>query len=321
MDVATAAVADGAGSLEGTALSTARPEAAPPTLEDIVASAETALAEAQISLETSRGDLDRLTRMNHAQLGSLYDRLDELDLLILEARATVTGDPELHRRAHTMRYGVDPYASSVALPDPLVDPLSELSAAEPAGSGIDPDYASSLRFTEVEPDSGAQNPAKAVQRVYRDLARRAHPDFAQEPAEKERRTAFISRVNDAYRRVDLYELQRLTEEWSVISAPGPSADSADRQLWLRQRLIWLRARTAEARVEREALLSSALGQLLLQYGPMQAFDALTAQLWDQVSVKELELRAIYLQATEGYQPTPDRAQEGFEPAPGSGFFG
>ncbi|MBS2963280.1 J domain-containing protein [Actinocrinis puniceicyclus] len=260
---------------------------AAPSLEDTVASAERGLAEAQIALETTRFDLDRLTRLHHHHLGPLYDRLDELDLMIAEARAAMTGDPEQARRAYELRYG----PSGQPVFDPLTDPLP--TEPEPTAV-IDPEYASTLRFTEpVEEPSKSADPAKTLQRLYRDLARRAHPDFTQDPREKERRNAFITRVNDAYRRSNLYELQRLAEEWVVISAEGPQMGTEERQLWLRQRLIWLRARTAEARVERETLLSSPLGQVLAEFGAERALEALYARLYEQIQHKERELHAVY----------------------------
>jgi hypothetical protein len=293
-------------------------EPAAPSLEETVATAESGLAEAQIALETSRFDLDRLTRLHHHHLGPMYDRLDQLDLLIAEARAAMTGDPEQARRAYELRYGS---AREPAF-DPLTDPLP---AAEPeAAPLIDPDYASTLRFTEpTEESARGADPAKALQRLYRDLARRAHPDFTQEPLEKERRNAFITRVNDAYRRADLYELQRLAEEWAVIRAEGPALGSEERQLWLRQRLIWLRARTAEARVERDTLLSSPLGQVLAEFGAAQALDALYARLYEQIQYKEQELHAVYTAepADPGQYvaaPYPRHAQQ---EQPDAGFFG
>jgi hypothetical protein len=296
-------------------------DSATPSLEDTVASAESGLAEAQISLETTRLDLDRLTRLHHHHLGPMYDRLDQLDLLIAEAKAAMSGDPEQARRAYELRYG----ASGEPAFDPLTDPLPPEPGLEPEPEPlIDPDYASTLRFTEpVEEQSKSADPAKAMQRLYRDLARRAHPDFTQEPMEKERRNAFITRVNDAYRRADLYELQRLAEEWAVISAEGPMMGSEERALWLRQRLIWLRARTAEARVERDTLLSSPLGQVLAEFGATQALDALYARLWEQIQYKEQELHAIYTAepaAPEEYAAAPYPAQAPQE-QPGSGFFG
>src|SRR5947209_17531270 len=73
---------------------------AAPSLEETVASAETALAEAQIALETTRFDLDRLTRLHHHHLGPLYHRLDQLDLMIPQARGPVTGHAEQARHEH-----------------------------------------------------------------------------------------------------------------------------------------------------------------------------------------------------------------------------
>jgi hypothetical protein len=294
---------------------------AAPSLEDTVASAEAGLAEAQIALETTRFDLERLTRLHHHHLGPLYDRLDQLDVSIAEARAAVTGDPELVRHADELRHRL----AGVQQPDydPLTDPLPPEEPVGPPPPLIDPDYASTLRFTEpVDERSKGNDPAKAMQRLYRDLARRAHPDFTQEPREKERRNAFITRVNDAYRRSDLYELQRLTEEWTVISADGPAQGTEGRQIWLRQRLIWLRARTAEARVEQDTLLSSPLGQVLAQFGAAHALDALYAQLYEQIQYKERELHRIYAAEPTAlaHEVAPDRDEVSSE-QPGSGYFG
>jgi hypothetical protein len=253
----------------------------PGTLEDTVAAVAAELTQAQIDLEHSRAQLDHLTRQQHSQLGPLYDQLDQLDLDIAGLRATITGDPEDLRRLQQL------YGTAEQPADPLTDPLPQSAPA------IDPEYASSLRFTEPEetPAEEKLSPAKVAQRLYRDLARRAHPDLVQDPVEQERRSAFIARVNDAYRRQDLYELQRLAEEWAVLNNAGP-ADPAVRQLWLRQRLIWLKARLAEARVERETLLSSPIGQMLLEVGATQVLEVLGSRLYEQINLKEQELNLL-----------------------------
>ena len=252
----------------------------PGTLEHTVAGAEAELAQAQIDLEHTRAQLDHLTRQQHSQLGPLYDRLDQLDLDIAALRATITGDPADLRRLQEL-YG------TADAGDPLTDPLPQSAPV------IDPEYTSSLRFTEpeAEPEQEQLSPAKVAQRMYRELARRAHPDLVQDPVEKERRGAFIARVNDAYRRQDLYELQRLAEEWAVLSNSGP-ADPNVRQLWLRQRLIWLKARVAESRVERETLLSSPIGQVLAEVGAALVLEVLGSRLWEQINSKEQELNLL-----------------------------
>ena len=253
----------------------------PGTLEHTVEGAEAELAQAQIDLEHTRAQLDHLTRQQHSQLGPLYDQLDQLDLDIAALRATITGDPADLRRLQEL------YGTAEQAADPLTDPLPQ------AAPVIDPEYASSLRFTEPETASDYEQPtpAKVAQRIYRELARRAHPDLVQDPVEKERRGVFIARVNDAYRRIDLYELQRLAEEWAVLSNAGP-VDPTVRQLWLRQRLIWLKARIAEARVERETLLSSPIGQMLLEVGAALVLDVLGSRLWEQINAKEQELNLL-----------------------------
>jgi hypothetical protein len=253
----------------------------PGTLEHTVEGAEAELAQAQIDLEHTRAQLDHLTRQQHSQLGPLYDQLDQLDLDIAALRATITGDPADLRRLQEL-YGTTEQAA-----DPLTDPLPQ------AAPVIDPEYASSLRFTEPETASDYEQPtpAKVAQRIYRELARRAHPDLVQDPVEKERRGIFIARVNDAYRRIDLYELQRLAEEWAVLSNTGP-ADPDVRQLWLRQRLIWLKARIAEARVERETLLSSPIGHVLVEVGAALVLEVLGSRLWAQINTKEQELSRL-----------------------------
>ena len=259
----------------------------PGTLEHTVEGAEAELAQVQIELEHTRAQLDHLTRQQHSQLGPLYDQLDQLDLDIAALRATITGSPEDLRRLQEL------YGTAEQGGDPLTDPLPQ------AAPVIDPEYASSLRFTEPEPEPAAEqlSPAKVAQRMYRELARRAHPDLVQDPVEKERRGAFIARVNDAYRRQDLYELQRLSEEWAVLSNAGP-VDPTVRQLWLRQRLIWLKARIAEARVERETLLSSPIGQMLLEVGAALVLDVLSSRLWEQINFKEQELNLLRQQLLE-----------------------
>jgi hypothetical protein len=254
----------------------------PGTLEHTVGLAEAELAQAQIDLEHSRAQLDHLTRQQHGHLGPLYDRLDQLDLDIAALRATLTGDPADLRRLQEL-YGTTGQAAA--------DPLTDQVPAQ-APSAID-EYTSTLRFTEPEatPPTEDVSPAKVAQRSYRELARRAHPDLVQDPVERERRGAFIARVNDAYRRLDLYELQRLAEEWTVLNNSGPS-DPDVRQMWLRQRLIWLKARTAEARVERETLLSSPIGQVLLEVGAALVLEVLGSRLWEQINAKEQALSQL-----------------------------
>lgn len=73
-----------------------RPEA---RLERAVRAAEQALIEFEIAVETFRVEVENFSRLHHQKLGPMYTRLDELDALIAEAKASRSGDPEDLRRA------------------------------------------------------------------------------------------------------------------------------------------------------------------------------------------------------------------------------
>lgn len=105
-------------------------------------------------------------------------------------------------------------------------------------------------------------PGKDAQRIYRDLARRAHPDLSTDPAEQRRRSAFIARVNEAYAYGDAKALAQLAEEWSTDPEAAPAVDSPDRLAWLRQRLEWLGGKIAEVAAEQVRLENTAMGELL-----------------------------------------------------------
>ena len=115
--------------------------------------------------------------------------------------------------------------------------------------------------TAAEPPRRVR-PGKEAQRLYRDLARRAHPDLSTDPAEQHRRSAFIARVNEAYARGAAEELEALAEEWSTAPETAPDLQAPDRGEWLRQRLEWLTGKITELATEQVRLEGTAMGSLL-----------------------------------------------------------
>ena len=260
------------------------------SLEDAVVVAETALLDTQVTVESLRAELDQFTRLHQIQLGPLYGRLDELDALTAETEAAMTGDPEAIRRAVEARARVDGE-----------DPL--LFAAANAGLLQDDEEGAQTSETPPRPREEAAAPApdpdvpvrpsKTAQRLYRELARRSHPDLVQDPAEIARRSAFITRVNAAYEKDDLAGLQKLSEEWSLTSS-GPAVDSPQREMWLRNRLIWLRAKQAELALERQTLMENPMADVLAayQYDSITALRSISEQLYTAISEREALLNAL-----------------------------
>ncbi|MFD9126706.1 rhodanese-like domain-containing protein [Kitasatospora sp. NPDC059571] len=234
-------------------------------LEERVAAAELAWLTLDVDVATLRVEIDNFALVHHQLLGPLYARLDELDALIAETLAAASGDPEALRRAAEAR-------SRVAEPE---DPATaDLAPAPPTAAKVRPD--------------------REAQRIYRDLARRAHPDLTTDPAEQERRSDFIARVNEAYALGDAGALEDLAHEWSTAPESAPAPDSPDRPDWLLRRLDWLTARIGQLAAEQVRLERTPMGELLLlaPEQPERLLEELAEQLLGRASERRAELERL-----------------------------
>ncbi|WNF28279.1 J domain-containing protein [Streptomyces sp. C11-1] len=252
----------------------ARPEA---RLAKAVQAAEQALIEFEIAVETFRVEVENFSRLHHQKLGPMYARLDELDALIAEARAARTGDPEDQRKAREAR--------AVVMPMPGVD---ELFHDWMDTDGLSPEAAAMLTEQPVRPPKRVR-PSEEARKLYRDLARKAHPDLAQDEPERARRDEFIARVNAAYGRGDVELLKELVAEWEAgpVQPPAPLSESEE----LYARLEWLSRRKELLTVLAKELEESAIGSMLRMApdDPDQLLEDIGEQLLGEVSRREAEL--------------------------------
>ena len=251
-------------------------------LEEQIALTEAQWVDAEVEVETLKVELDNFALVHHQRLGPMYVRLDELDALIAEATAARTGDPEDIRRAFEARN--------------IVEPMPDLEAffAEADAAAKDAGTDGAEHEPPVIPQAPQRiRPDKEAQRLYRDLARRAHPDLAQDPAEQQLRGAFIARVNEAYARGDVLALAALAEEWAGETGDdgAPASGTPERTAWLRQRLDWLTARLRRIEATRAELVDSPMGQLLmlLPDDPDALLEVLAEQLLESVATRQAEL--------------------------------
>ncbi|CAM5510093.1 MULTISPECIES: hypothetical protein [Streptomyces] len=239
--------------------------------------AEQALIEFEIAVETFRVEVENFSRLHHQKLGPMYTRLDELDALIAEARAARTGDPEDERKAREAR--------AVVMPMPGVD---ELFHDWMDTDGLSPEAAAMLTEQPVRPPKRVR-PSEEARRLYRDLARKAHPDLAQDEVERQRRDEFIARVNAAYGRGDVELLKELVAEWEAgpVQPPAPLSESEE----LYARLEWLSRRKELLTVLAKELEDGAIGSMLRMApdDPDQLLEDIAEQLLGEVSRREAEL--------------------------------
>jgi hypothetical protein len=122
------------------------------------------------------------------------------------------------------------------------------------------------------------DPPPSLKTLFRELARRIHPDFASDEAEQNHFTLLMMRANEAYSRGDAETLQRLLDDHLEISAAAGESDAltikrVTRQIQHAERDI------AALHREQETLLGSEIGQLFA--------DAETAARQDRDLLDEL----------------------------------
>lgn len=249
-------------------------------LERAVRAAEQALIEFEIAVETFRIEVDNFSRLHHQRLGPMYSRLDELDALIAEAVAARTKDPEDIRKAREAR--------GLVLPMPKVE---ELFHGWIDSDGLSPEGAAMLTEQPVQPPPRVR-PSEEARRIYRELARKAHPDLAEEETERKRRGEFIVRVNAAYAAGDEGRLRALAEEWAAGPPPPERRWSRSEELYVR--LEWLAARKEMLAEVAAELESSAIGAMIKMApeDPDGLLDDIAEQLLAKVSEKENQLAEL-----------------------------
>ncbi|GAB2865628.1 hypothetical protein GCM10027074_36330 [Streptomyces deserti] len=248
-------------------------------LEQAVRAAEQALIEYEIAVETFRVEVENFSRLHEQKLGPMYARLEELDAQIAEAKAARTGDPEDVRTAQELRARLAP-----------IPGVEELLHGWMGGDGLFPEAAAMLTDQPVRPPQRVR-PSEEARKLYRDLARKAHPDLAQEEKERRRREEFITRVNAAYARGDEAELRELAEEW----AAGPELKRGpSRSEELYARLEWLARRKELLTLVAKELEESAIGSMLrlAPEDPDGLLDDIARQLLAQITERETELAAL-----------------------------
>ncbi|WP_206317410.1 hypothetical protein [Streptomyces composti] len=248
-------------------------------LEQAVRAAEKALIEFEIAVETFRIEVENFSRLHEQKLGPMYARLEELDAQILQARADRTGDPEDLRRAAEARARLAP-----------IPGVEELMNGWMDDKGLYPEAVAMLTDQPVKPPQRVR-PSEEARKLYRELVRKAHPDLAQQESERERREEFITRVNAAYARGSVDELEELAAEW----AAGPQlkrARSAAEELYAR--LEWLSQRKEMLTVLAKELEESAIGSMLrlAPDDPDGLLDEIAEQLRAQLAEREAELASL-----------------------------
>lgn len=153
------------------------------------------LADRELDLTDLRNRLRTFEARYMAQVGTLYATLDDLEARIAEQEVSVYKTQAAEARAAAARQRAE--------------------ETHEAAHGSD--------TPEDTPE-----PTAALKTLFREVARRLHPDFATDEADATHRTRLMARVNEAYTRADTEALQRLLDDHLELNSPSAAmADEAE----------------------------------------------------------------------------------------------
>ena len=192
---------------------------------------ETELAQRELDLATSAADLQSFQRLYMRVVGVKYAELDRLlaayEELMLKRSP---GDPEAERRAGVAR--------------------ERARESERATAGA---------VGPVERERF--QPSEELKRLYREAAKRVHPDLAADPEEKERRHRVMIEVNKAYEEGDIDRLRTLLNEWETSPEGIVGEGVAERLIRTNRKIHQARARLEQIGLEIERIRGSDLARL------------------------------------------------------------
>ncbi len=196
-----------------------------------LAELEAELSQEELELLTLRTDLLDFQTAYLKALGPLYAELDRIEAENAEFRARLRpGDCQARRRAEQARAKAE-------------------DSARAAG-----------QFRDTDPETRTK-PTEALKKLYRDFAKRFHPDLATEEAERNRLEKLMAEANQAYAGGDEARLRQLAEQGEkapeTVRGNGPAAE-LERVL---RKIAQVRERLREIADETAELKGSSLFQL------------------------------------------------------------
>lgn len=192
------------------------------------------LADRELELANLRGELVDFERRYTHEVGHLYAQLDDLEAQIADAEfRRKPSDDSARKNAEKARTRAQESAQAV----------------DDAGQDT-PDR----RF----------EPSERLTKLYREAARKLHPDLTTDPKEKARRKKVMVEINKAYEECDEDRIRQILDEWQVSPDHVEGEDTASELVRVIRTIALVQKRFAAIKDEIEVLRQGELSQLKSQ---------------------------------------------------------
>ncbi|MCO5194229.1 MAG: J domain-containing protein [Anaerolineae bacterium] len=229
-------------------------------LREELGNARRDLRDAEAALGAEQATINAFRMQCRLKLGEWID-----DLLDLRSeKQTLLTRLQLEQQA--VDYGIEydddaPFWQDAAWSEP------EINSAE----AIDPTLLNEL--------AGTENDRNAEKRLYRELARRFHPDLSVGTAERAYSTSIMATINNAYANHDMQTLRELAGELDPATVAAYSGGETREIRQLRQAILSCKRRQRRAAQQLKALRRENTAQLWRRAQQLEA-DGLA--WWDEV---------------------------------------
>ncbi len=195
-----------------------------------LATVRTRLAERESELAQLRAQFKTFEGRYLRQVGVLYAQLDELEARIAEREVALYDSDTARRHAAESR--------------------------QRAQETHDAAFGAAHEAEEFDPPP-------SLKTLFRDVAKRIHPDFARDEAEQRFFTLLMARANQAYSRGDTETLQRLLDDHREIHAAIAGEDTRAEILRISRQIQHAERDMAVLDAEQHTLLSGEIAELYL----------------------------------------------------------
>lgn len=195
---------------------------------------QSALADRELELANLRGELVAFERRYIHEVGHLYAQLDGLEAQIADAIfLRKPRDDSARKNAENAR-----------------------TRAQESAQAVD----------DVGPDTSNRpfEPSERLGKLYREAARRLHPDLTTDPKEKARRQKVMAEINRAYEECDEERIRQILDDWRVSPDQVEGEDTAAELVRAIRTIALVQKRLAAITKEIADLGRSELSQLKSQ---------------------------------------------------------
>ena len=195
-------------------------------------SLERELAEKELFLSTMKGELHLFRDHYKRVVGAKCAELDDIKAKVLEFSCQLNPDSDIFKvRAEFARR------------------QAQKSSFE-MGEG------------EVrEPEETRFTPSDEIKKLYRETARKIHPDLSENPEEREKRHSLMARLNEAYDQMDSEKIRVILQKWEDDLEPEDDLSTGMRLAKVLRQIARIKKRLAEIDDEWEDLKNSEMFRL------------------------------------------------------------